>query len=87
MKNLNEFVQNEMKQARIEALKASTYTAICELLDSQEKELKELREFKEKHLPRECEECGSSIEVMHREHTELCLGCAAYLDKQTGRTK
>ena len=42
MSELRKFVQEEAKKARIEALKSCTYEQICDLLDNQEKQMKDL---------------------------------------------
>ena len=42
MSELRKFIQEEAKKARIEALKSCTYEQICDLLDNQEKQMKDL---------------------------------------------
>ena len=50
--SLIDFVQDELKKARIEALKACSYESICDLLDAQESQLtekdKELQAIKDR---------------------------------------
>ena len=42
MSELRQHIQDELKKGRIEALKSCTYEQICDLLDSQEKQMNDL---------------------------------------------
>ena len=44
MSELIKFLEEEGKKARVEALKATSYEAICDILDDQERQLDEARE-------------------------------------------
>ena len=44
MSELIRFLEEEGKRAKVEALKATSYEAICDILDDQERQLEEARE-------------------------------------------
>jgi len=48
MSELTRFLEEEGKRAKVEALKATSYEAICDILDDQERQLEEARKEKKR---------------------------------------